>query len=161
MTRIGIGYDIHALKKGRKLILGSVVIPFGKGLYGHSDGDVLYHAIVDAVLGAAGEQDLGDLFSDKDPEIKDASSLLFVNKAREVLKKKRLKIVNIDAIILAEAPKLLSWKEKVRKSVALAFGVAVSQVGIKAKTNEGFGAVGRNEAIACHAAVSLAAIGRK
>ncbi len=161
MTRVGIGYDIHALKKGRKLILGGVRVPFHKGLYGHSDGDVLYHAIVDAVLGAAGEQDLGDLFSDKDPKTKGANSLLFVNKARGVLKKKRLKIVNIDAVILAEAPKLLGWKEKIRKNVAAAFGVTVSQVGVKAKTNEGFGAVGRNQAIACQAVVSLAMPGRK
>ena len=154
--RVGIGYDIHALKENRKLILGGVVIPFKKGLLGHSDGDVLYHAIVDAVLGAAGEKDLGELFSDQDPRYKNADSLVFVKKAREILKKRRLKIVNIDAVILAEAPKLLDWKEKIKDSVAKAFGVDVVQVGIKAKTNEGFGAVGKNEAIACQAVVSLA-----
>lgn len=159
--RVGIGYDIHPLKKGRKLILGGAVIPFPQGLSGHSDGDVLYHAIVDAVLGAAGEKDLGELFSDKDPQYKDVDSLIFVKKAREILKKRRFKIVNIDTVIMAEAPKLLDWKEKIRRNIAEAFGIEVTQVGIKAKTNEGFGAIGRNEAIACQAVVSLVPLGGK
>jgi 2-C-methyl-D-erythritol 2,4-cyclodiphosphate synthase len=153
--RVGIGYDIHALKKGRDLILGGVNIPHSKGLQGHSDGDVLFHAIVDALLGAAAEGDIGDHFSDKDARYRGANSLLFVKKVKEILKRRRFKIEHIDSVILAEAPKLAAFKAKIRASVAQAFGLPLSSVSVKAKTNEGFGAVGKKQAIACYAVASL------
>lgn len=153
--RVGIGYDIHALVKGRKLMLGGVEIPHTKGLLGHSDGDALLHAIVDATLGGMGEGDIGEYFSDKEGRYKDASSLLFVEKVRALLIKKKFKIGNIDSTVIAEAPKLYRHKMKMEEKIADAFGVPVSRVSVKAKTNEGFGAVGKKEAIACYAIVSL------
>ena len=152
---VGIGYDIHALKKGLPLILGGVSIPFPKGLVGHSDADALYHAICDAIFGAAGTGDIGDHFPDSDPRFKGAPSAVFARKARSVLKAKGFKILFIDAIIVAEAPKLFDFKTKMKKNIAKDFGVSPACVGLKAKTNEGFGAVGRNEAILCQAAVTV------
>ncbi len=153
--RVGIGYDIHALKKGRRLVLGGVTIPSSKGLVGHSDADALFHAVIDAVLGAMGEDDIGTHFSDKDKRFKNADSALFAKKIREILKKKRLKVAHIDSTIIAEAPKLYDFKPMMRENLARAFGVPVSRVGVKAKTNEGFGPVGHHQAIECLAVVSL------
>ena len=153
--RVGIGYDIHALKKGRKLVLGGVTIPYPKGLLGHSDGDVLLHAIVDAVLGAMGGGDIGDYFSDKDSRYKNADSILFVKKVRVLLRKKKLRVGNIDSTVIAEEPKLTLYKKKIRDRIAATFGIQASQVNIKAKTHEGFGEVGKKQAIACFAIVSL------
>ena len=153
--RVGIGYDIHALKKGRKLVLGGVVIPYPKGLLGHSDGDVLLHAIVDAALGAMGEGDIGAYFPDSDSRYKNADSIIFVQKVRELLRKKKLKINNIDATAIAEEPKLYFYREKIKKNIAKAFHISGFQVNMKAKTNEGFGEVGKKQAIACFAVVSL------
>ena len=153
--RTGIGYDIHALKKGRRLILGGVEIPHPKGLLGHSDGDVLLHALVDAVLGALGEGDLGTFFPDSDKQLRGISSLVFVKKARQLLTKRNYKISNIDSTLVAESPKLYHYRDRIKESLARHFGVKVSQVGFKAKTNEGFGAVGERKAIACFAVVSL------
>lgn len=153
--RVGIGYDIHKLEKGRRLILGGVEIPFPKGLAGHSDGDALLHAIVDAVLGAMGEGDIGDHFPDHEERTKGANSLLFVSKAVALLKNRKLKISNIDTVIIAEAPKLAAYKNKMKRVVAKAFGIHDSQVGIKAKTHEGLGDLGKNKAIACYAVVAL------
>jgi 2-C-methyl-D-erythritol 2,4-cyclodiphosphate synthase len=149
--RVGIGYDIHELKKGRRLVLGGVAVPHSKGLSGHSDADVLFHALVDAVLGAAGAGDIGEHFSNLDARWKGADSARFVSKTTEILKKKKMKIANLDAVILAEEPKLSPYRDQIRKSVAKAFGIPDSAVGIKAKTNEGLDAVGRKKAIACHA----------
>jgi 2-C-methyl-D-erythritol 2,4-cyclodiphosphate synthase len=154
-VRVGIGYDIHALKKGRKLILGGVTIPYPKGLFGHSDGDALFHAIIDAVLGAMGEGDIGELFPDSDPKNKGVSSERFVRKVSEMLKKKRLRVAHIDSVVIAEAPKLGPYKAAIKKRIAAAFGLSASSVGVKAKTNEGFGPLGKNQAIACYAVVSL------
>ena len=153
--RVGIGYDIHALKKGRKLILGGVVIPYSKGLLGHSDGDVLFHAIVDAALGAMGEGDIGEHFSDKDSRIRNADSLLFVKKVLDLLRNKKLRVSNIDSTVIAEEPKLTPYKNKIRDRIAAVFGIPVSRVNIKAKTHEGFGEVGKKQAIACFAIISL------
>ena len=153
--RTGIGYDIHALKKGRKLILGGVVIPHSKGLLGHSDGDVLLHAIVDAALGAMGEGDIGEYFSDKDSRYKNANSLLFIGKVLNLLRKKKLKIGNIDSTVIAEAPVLTPYKRRMREKIAGAFGVPASRVNVKAKTHEGFGEVGKRQAIACFAVINL------
>ena len=153
--RVGIGYDIHRLKKGRKLLLGGVNIPYPKGLWGHSDGDVLIHAVVDALLGAAGLGDIGAHFSDKDARYKNADSRLFLRAVREMLRKKKLKIVNVDAVVIAEKPKLLAYKAEMAANVARELGIKSSQVNVKAKTNEGFEAVGRGQAMACQAVVSL------
>jgi 2-C-methyl-D-erythritol 2,4-cyclodiphosphate synthase len=152
---VGIGYDIHELKKGRRLVLGGVEIPHSKGLAGHSDADALFHALVDAVLGAMAAGDIGEHFSDLDARWKGADSTRFVKKAVELLKKNRMKIVNLDAVVIAEAPKLSPFREPIRRSVARAFGIAESAVGLKAKTNEGLDAVGRKNAIACHAVALL------
>jgi 2-C-methyl-D-erythritol 2,4-cyclodiphosphate synthase len=130
-------------------------VPYPKGLEGHSDGDALIHAIVDAALGAMGEGDIGDYFSDRDEQFKGANSLLFINKVVALLKKKKLKISSIDAVVIAEAPKLSAYKDAMKKVIAKAFAVPVSRVGIKAKTNEGFGDIGKKKAIACYAVVSL------
>ncbi len=153
--RVGIGYDIHALKKGRKLILGGVTIPFSKGLFGHSDADVLMHAIVDAALGAMAEGDIGDHFSDKDAANKNMPSAIFVKKIKGLLAKKSLRVENIDSTIIAEAPKLTPFKRAIRLSIAALFDLNPVQVNVKAKTNEGFGALGRQKAMAAWAVVSL------
>lgn len=153
--RIGFGYDIHALKAGRKLVLGGVTLPHPKGLWGHSDGDVLLHALVDAVLGAMAEGDIGAHFPDTDKRFKGADSRLFVAKAARLMKKNRLRVVNMDATLVMEAPRFMPYREAVRRSVAKSFGIRVSQVGVKAKRNEGFGAVGEKKAIACFAVVCL------
>ena len=153
--QVGIGYDIHALKKGRPLILGGVTVPHPKGLSGHSDGDALLHAIVDAALGAMGAGDIGDHFPDTDVRTRNAASSLFVKKVRGLLKMKKLKIGHIDSTVIAEAPRLGPYKGKMREKIAAAFGIAESRVNVKAKTHEGFGELGKKRAIACFAVVSL------
>ena len=153
--RVGFGYDIHALKAGRKLILGGIEIPYSRGLLGHSDGDALLHAIADAVLGAMGEGDIGEHFSDRDGRYKDASSLKFIEKVTELLTKRKFKILNIDSTILCQEPKLYQYKMKMEEKISHSFKIKVSQVSVKAKTNEGFDTVGKKEAIACFAVVSL------
>ncbi len=153
--RVGIGYDIHALKKGRPFILGGVRIPFARGSVSHSDGDVLLHAIVDALLGAAAAGDIGSFFPDTDPRWKGASSLVFIQKTRQLLRKKKLKIMNIDSVVIAEAPKLLSYRDKMRRVIAKALGVSTARVSVKAKTHEKLGELGRGRAIACTAVASL------
>lgn len=155
MVRVGIGYDIHALKKGRPLILGGLHIPHSKGLLGHSDADALYHAITDAIFGALGEGDIGDHFSDKDPKWKNAASVLFAREAVRCAKARGFKISFIDTIVVAEEPKLFAFKKQMRENIARDFKVRVSQVGLKAKTNEGFGPIGKGRAIAAEAAVTL------
>ena len=153
--RVGIGYDIHRLKKGRKLRLGGVEIPHPKGLSGHSDGDVLIHAVVDALLGAAGLGDIGAHFSDTDPKYKNADSRLFLRAVREMLRRKKLKIVNVDAVLIAEKPKLTAYKAEMGANIARELGLKPPQVNIKAKTNEGLETIGRAEAMACTAVASL------
>lgn len=159
--RVGIGYDIHRLVKGRRLLLGGVAIPHSKGLLGHSDGDVLLHAIVDAALGAAGLGDIGEHFSDREAVNKGRDSADFVRGARRLLAKKGLRVVQIDAVIVAEEPKLGKFKDQIRKSVAGCWGIAAADVNVKGKTNEGLDAVGRGQAIACHAAVLVKKGGRR
>lgn len=153
--KVGIGYDIHALKSGRKLVLGGVQIPYAKGLLGHSDGDVLIHAVVDAFFGAMGEGDIGDHFPDSGKEYKNADSRQFALPVLKCLKKKRLAISHIDSTLVLEAPKLAPYKERIRKELAGIFHVPASRVSIKAKTNEGFDAAGKKRAIACFAVVAL------
>lgn len=159
--RVGIGYDIHRLVKGRRLILGGVEIPFKKGLIGHSDADVLLHAVMDAILGAAALGDIGQHFPNTDPRYKDVSSIELL---REVVRKLEAgsrrheagsSVLNIDAIVIAEAPKIGPHIQKMRENIAEACGIPVESISIKATTNEGVGAVGRGEAIAAQAVVLL------
>jgi 2-C-methyl-D-erythritol 2,4-cyclodiphosphate synthase len=155
MTLAGIGYDLHRLAEGRKLILGGVEVPFLKGPVGHSDGDALAHAICDALLGAAGLGDIGTHFPDTDPKWKDVSSLRFLERVRELLAERRLRIAHVDAVIIAEKPKLGPHFPAMRESLAKSLGISASAINLKAKTNEGVDAIGRGEAIAAQAIVTL------
>lgn len=146
--RIGIGYDIHKLVKGRPLVLGGVTIPFDQGLEGHSDADVLCHAICDALLGAAGEGDIGLHFPDTDPQYKDIDSTYLLSQVYKIIRDKGFSVINIDATILAEAPKLQSFREAMQQNIAGAVGTAPSRVNVKATTMEGLGSVGKKEGIA-------------
>ncbi len=153
--RVGIGYDIHRLTKGRKLVLGGVLIPYTLGLLGHSDGDVLRHAVVDAALGAAGLGDIGEYFSDRDPKNKGRNSADFIKATRGLLARMGLAVAQIDSVLILERPKLSAFKKRIRQGLAEDWGVPLSRVNVKAKTNEGLDASGRGEAIACHAVVLL------
>lgn len=153
--RVGIGYDIHRLVEERRLILGGVEIPYIKGLLGHSDGDALLHAICDAILGAAGLGDIGELFPDTDTEYEGASSSLFLEKALALAKDKGLELVNIDTVVIAEEPRLLPFKKKIVSTIAGLTGLGEDCIGLKAKTNEGISEIGEAQAIACYASVLL------
>lgn len=153
--RIGIGYDIHLLEPGRKLMLGGLHIPNDKGLKGHSDGDGLLHAITDALLGAAGMGDIGDHFPDTDPKYKDADSAVLLKAAFEQVKRRGFEIENIDCNIIAQAPKLKPYKSQMEARIAGLLEIETRRVNVKAKTNEGLDAVGRKEAIATQAVVLL------
>ena len=155
-ARCGIGYDLHRLEPGRKLIVGGIELPFEKGLLGHSDGDVLAHAMCDALLGAAGLGDIGTHFSDTDPKWKGANSLLFLEHAKKLLDEKRFVIEYIDAVVITEKPKLGPHFPKMREALGRALGVSAEKIHLKAKTNEGVDAVGRGEAIAAHVIATLA-----
>lgn len=155
MTFSGIGYDLHRLELGRKLIIGGIEVPFEKGPVGHSDGDVLSHALCDALLGAAALGDIGTHFPDTDPKWKGASSLLFLEHARKLLADRRLRIVHVDAIVICERPKLGPHFPAMRAVLAKSLGMTADQISLKAKTNEGVGEIGRGEAIACHAIATV------
>lgn len=149
--RIGHGYDVHRLVEGRKLILGGAEIPFDKGLLGHSDADVLLHAISDSLLGAAALGDIGKHFPDTDESFKGANSLLLLEKVCALLKEKGYKIVNIDATVLAQRPKLKDYIEKMRENIARACKTDIDAISVKATTEEGLGFTGAGEGIAAHA----------
>ena len=149
--RIGHGYDVHRLVEGRKLILGGVEIPFEKGLLGHSDADVLAHAIMDALLGAAALGDIGKLFPDSDPAYSGADSLVLLRRVAEVLAEHGYGIGNVDATVLAQRPKLAPYIPEMRERLAAAMGVGPGQVSVKATTEEGLGFTGTGEGIAAHA----------
>jgi 2-C-methyl-D-erythritol 2,4-cyclodiphosphate synthase len=153
--RTGIGTDIHRLVMGRPLILGGIVIPFELGLLGHSDGDAVLHAVIDAICGAAGLGDIGTLFPDTDPELKDIDSGNLVQQVQQLYKKGGWEIVNLDVIVHAQAPKLGPYKGQMKRAVAGLVDTDFANVNIKAKTNEGLDAVGRCEAIAATAMVLL------
>jgi 2-C-methyl-D-erythritol 2,4-cyclodiphosphate synthase len=153
--RVGIGYDIHRLAEGRRLVLGGIEINHRKGLVGHSDADAVLHAIADALLGAAGLPDLGELFPDTDPAHKDVDSRTLLTDVKKRIHEKGFDAGNIDVIVHAEAPKMSPYKTAMAKSIAHLVGLEPEQVSVKAKTNEGLGAVGRSEAIACTAVVLL------
>lgn len=155
MNYAGIGYDLHRLVEGRKLMIGGIEVPFEKGSQGHSDGDVLSHAICDALLGAAGLGDIGTHFPDTDPKWKGASSLVFLEHMRKLLADRRLRIVHVDAVVICERPKLGPHFRAMRAALAKALGITSDEINLKAKTNEGVDAVGRGEAVAAHAIATL------
>jgi 2-C-methyl-D-erythritol 2,4-cyclodiphosphate synthase len=154
-TRCGIGYDLHRLAEGRKLIVGGVELPFERGPVGHSDGDVLAHALCDALLGAAGLGDIGTHFPDTDPKWKGANSLLFLEHAKKLLDEKDFAIEHVDAVVITEKPKLGPHFPKMRAALGMALGVSPEKIHLKAKTNEGVDAIGRGEAIAAHVVATL------
>ena len=145
--RVGIGYDIHRLVKGRPLILGGVSVAYEKGLLGHSDADVLVHAVCDALLGAAGLGDIGIHFPDSDPQYKNISSLKLLAKTYRLLAAKGYKIVNLDATLFAEAPKLAPHRQKMQNKLADTINIRPEEVNIKATTTEGLGVIGKGEGI--------------
>ena len=147
MIRIGLGKDLHPLVEGRKFLLGGVEIPFEKGELGHSDGDVLAHAIIDAILGAAGMGDIGEFYPPTDAAWKDADSIKLLKDAWEKVKSAGWRLINLDCVINCEKPKILPHRENIRQSLALCLGVEKSQVFVKGKTNEGLGPVGTGDAV--------------
>lgn len=152
--RIGIGYDSHRLVEGRKLVIGGVAIPFEKGLIGHSDADVLCHAITDAVIGALGLGDLGKFFPDNDPRWKDASSIQMLKHIIDITRMNGYEVIWVDSVIIAEGPKMSSHIEAMKAALSEA-GISPGAINIKAKTNESMGFIGRGEGIAAHAVCLL------
>jgi 2-C-methyl-D-erythritol 2,4-cyclodiphosphate synthase len=155
MVHVGIGYDVHPFAAGRALILGGVTIPHSKGLEGHSDADVLMHAICDAVLGAIGEGDIGTFFPNTDPRWKGAASKIFLEEAARQVRFHGAKIVNIDATLIAQAPKVMPHAEAMKRNVAEALGINARKIGVKATTNERLGFIGREEGIAAMAVAGV------
>src|SRR5579872_1093745 len=155
MVHVGIGYDVHPLKEGRKLILGGVEIPHPKGLDGHSDADVLMHAICDAILGALGESDIGHFFPNTDPRWRGAESKKFLQEAARITALRGATLVNVDATIIAQAPKVYPHVQKMKFNIAQALGINLNKVGVKATTNEQLGFIGREEGIAAMAVASV------
>ncbi|MDD3905962.1 MAG: 2-C-methyl-D-erythritol 2,4-cyclodiphosphate synthase [Candidatus Omnitrophica bacterium] len=153
--RIGFGYDIHRLVDDRKLVLGGVEIPYIKGLLGHSDADVLLHAIADAILGAVALGDIGEHFPDTDPRYKGIQSKELIKKVVAIIREKGYAIKNVDSVVLAEEPKIGPFKEKMLSELSAMLGVTRESVSIKATTNEGVGSIGRGDAIAAYAVVLL------
>lgn len=153
--KVGIGYDIHRLIRGRRLVLGGVEIPSPRGSLGHSDGDCLSHALIDALLGAMGQGDIGRLFPDTDPKFKGVRSTELLADVVARLRKKRMTLISVDAVIVAEQPHLDPYKEEIKKSLAGILEINEEDIGVKAKTNEGLGDVGKGRAIICWAVALL------
>lgn len=153
--RIGHGYDVHRLVEGRRCIIGGVDIPHEKGLLGHSDADVLLHAVMDAVLGAMAAGDIGGLFPDSDPAYKGADSLALTRRVAQVMTERGYRLGNMDATVIAEAPKLAPYIPAMRQNIAAAFGVDADRISVKATTEEGLGFTGTGEGIAAHAVCLL------
>lgn len=157
--RVGLGYDIHRLKRGRRLVLGGVEIDHPLGLDGHSDADIICHAVADSLLGAAGLGDIGCQFPNNDPRYRGISSLRLLEAVAGMLKRRRMAIVNIDAVLLAERPKISPHAQAMRANIAASLGIPASRVSIKATTHEGLGAVGRGQGMAATAVSLLEAKG--
>lgn len=153
--KIGVGYDIHRFAKNRKLILGGVEIKYKFGLEGHSDADVLVHAIMDSLLGAAGLGDIGQLFPNNDPQYKNISSIKLLEKVGKILAREKLKVVNIDTVIIAEEPKIMKFAQSMKDKISKALEINSSQINIKATTNEKLGEIGAKKGIACFAVCLL------
>lgn len=159
MIRTGIGYDVHQFSKDRPLVLGGVTIPHSHGLSGHSDADVLCHAIADSILGAVGLPDIGYYFPPSDPEIEGISSLKILEKCRSLLDEQGATLNNVDSSIIAEAPKVLPYAEEMKAHIAAALKITPAQVGIKATTNEAMGFIGRGEGMAAMAIATVETTG--
>lgn len=155
MFRVGIGYDVHPFEAGRKCILGGVEIPHEKGLAGHSDADVLMHAVCDAVLGALGEGDIGTFFPNTDPRWRGVPSRIFLEEAARQVKLRQARILNVDVTVVAQQPRIGPHVAAMRANVANALGITEGQVGIKATTNEGLGFIGRGEGVAAMAVAAV------
>ncbi|MBN1527055.1 MAG: 2-C-methyl-D-erythritol 2,4-cyclodiphosphate synthase [Candidatus Omnitrophica bacterium] len=153
--RVGIGYDIHRLVEERKLFLGGIEIPYIKGLIGYSDGDVVIHAIADAMLGALGLGDIGQHFPNTDPSLKDISSMAILKKTMDIVHARHFMVNNIDVVVIAEEPKIFPFKDRIVQTLSEAVGVGKDRINIKATTNEGVGSLGKGDAIAAYAVVSL------
>ncbi|MGC8739462.1 MAG: 2-C-methyl-D-erythritol 2,4-cyclodiphosphate synthase [Candidatus Hydrogenedens sp.] len=153
--RIGIGYDLHRLAEGRKLILGGITIPYDKGLLGHSDADVLIHAIIDAILGSLALGDIGVHFPDTDPKYKNINSKILLQYTINIIKQQGWHIVNLDSTIIAEKPKLKPYIMDIRESLSEVLEIPINYVSVKAKTNEGVGPEGKEEAISCFVVILL------
>ena len=158
--RSGIGFDIHRFRRGRKLVLGGVLVPHSKGLDGHSDADVLVHAVMDALLGSIGESDIGHFFPNTDRKWKDVSSLKMLSAVAAVLRKRRARIINIDSTVIAQVPKIAAYIPQMKLKIADVLGIKASDISIKATTSERLGALGRSEGIAAMSVVSVLAPGR-
>lgn len=155
MYRVGLGYDIHRLVRGRKLVLSGIAIPYNKGLLGHSDADVVIHSVIDAILGAMGKGDIGEHFPDTNPKFKGISSVILLKETLKLLKKEKFKIENIDINVILSAPKLKDIKIKMRNKLASLSGVNANLVNIKAKTNNKLGQIGKGKAICAQAVVLI------
>jgi len=153
--RVGIGFDVHRLTQGRKLVLGGVEIPCDKGLLGHSDGDVLLHAISDAILGAMSEDDIGIHFPDSDKSTEGIDSARILARVSEIAREKGYRIVNIDTVVVAQQPKIATYRAAMKERIAGILSIGTGAVGVKGKTTEGLGFEGRGEGIAAHAVVLL------
>jgi 2-C-methyl-D-erythritol 2,4-cyclodiphosphate synthase len=150
MMRIGFGYDVHRFAKGRKLMLGGVLIPYSRGLAGHSDADVLLHSLCDALLGAAGLNDIGYHFPNNDKKWKGASGLLLLSEVNKLLKKKKLKVVNTDSVIILEEPRISKYIGSMKKNISEILGISLFSVSIKSTTSEGLGFIGRKQGCAAY-----------
>ncbi len=159
-ARIGLGWDLHRLAAGRPFVLGGVRFPHDRGPLGHSDGDALVHAVIDALLGAAGEGDIGTLFPDTDPRYAGISSLVLLDRVMAGLKRKRLAVRHVDVVVAAERPKIAPRAADIKAVLAPRLGLSPDRLGIKAKTAEGLGPVGRGQAVACWAVALLVPSGR-
>lgn len=155
MLRVGVGYDMHAFVQGRDLVIGGVVIPFDMGLAGHSDADVLVHALMDAILGAMRLGDIGKLFPDDDPAYQGASSMGLLRDVAALMRESGWRLVDADTVLIMQQPKIAPYRDEMRSGIASALGVAEEQVGVKATTTEGLGAIGRLEGAGAQAVVLL------
>jgi len=157
--RVGIGYDVHPLARGRRLVLGGIEIPFDKGLDGHSDADVLVHAIIDALLGAAGLGDIGSHFPSSEPKYKDISSITLLRQVGTLLQTHGWQVSNVDATVVAERPHLLPFIPQMQQRISETLGISLEQVGVKSTTSKGIGFLGKGEGIAAHAVALVEKLG--
>lgn len=155
MMRVGLGYDVHAFRPGRDLVLGGVIVPFDRGLLGHSDADVLTHALMDAILGALRAGDIGQHFPDSDPDYEGVSSLELLVHVGDIMRDSGWALVDADCVLVLEQPRISPYRDEMRENLASRLGVEVARIGLKATTTEGLGFEGRGEGVAAHAVVLL------
>lgn len=157
--RIGLGYDVHAFAEGRRLVLGGVAVPYDRGLAGHSDADVLAHALADAILGALRAEDIGAHFPDTDPAFRDADSLTLLASVASLMRERGFALLDADCVLVLEQPKVSPYRDAMRENLARALGCSAERVGVKATTTEGLGSTGRGEGVAAQAVVLLERVG--